>query len=143
MIPILPEMLDSVTPLYPKQEERVNDLSSGIFNSFLGIGLISGPIYGSLMASATSFQYTCDSVSFICLGFALSYFVLGDGYSAFKNSIRNLRNRDNLKDNVFIELSKWNREEFRSTMSSSDLDLETNTGSGKLLDGYDECLKKN
>lgn len=38
LIPSLPEMIDAVSPLYPGQEEQINDLSSGLFNMFLGIG---------------------------------------------------------------------------------------------------------
>ena len=37
MIPGLPEMVESSIPLYPPSQEReVNNLSSGIYNSFLG-----------------------------------------------------------------------------------------------------------
>jgi len=38
MIPGLPEMVESTIPLYPGQERRVNNLSAGIYNSFLGFG---------------------------------------------------------------------------------------------------------
>jgi len=38
IIPSLPEMVESMVPLYPGQERRVNDLASGVFNSMLGIG---------------------------------------------------------------------------------------------------------
>lgn len=38
MIPGLPEMVESTIPLYPGQEREINDLSSGIYNSFLGFG---------------------------------------------------------------------------------------------------------
>lgn len=38
MIPGLPEMVESAMPRFPGQERRVNDLSSGIFNAFLGFG---------------------------------------------------------------------------------------------------------
>ena len=38
VIPCLPEMTESVIDMYPDQEMRVNDLSSALFNSFLGIG---------------------------------------------------------------------------------------------------------
>ena len=39
LIPALPEMIDQALPLYPKQcEGKINDISSGLFNMFLGIG---------------------------------------------------------------------------------------------------------
>jgi hypothetical protein len=49
LVPSLPEMIDSAMIAFPDQEQKINDLSSAIFNSFLGIGQISGPLYGSLM----------------------------------------------------------------------------------------------
>lgn len=38
MIPGLPEMVESTLLLYPGQERDVNNLSAGIYNSFLGFG---------------------------------------------------------------------------------------------------------
>ena len=38
LIPGLPEMVDCSLPLYPGEEREVNDLSSGVFAAFLGIG---------------------------------------------------------------------------------------------------------
>lgn len=38
LIPSLPEMIDAALDKYPDHEYEVNDLSSAIFNSFLGIG---------------------------------------------------------------------------------------------------------
>lgn len=79
-------MIDSVIAFYPHDEHLVNDLSSGIFNCFLGIGQISGPIYGSLMTSAYNFRLTSDYVAFFCLGFSVLYFFAADGWNGFKYS---------------------------------------------------------
>ena len=38
LVPSLPEMIESALIRFPDQESQVNDLSSGIFNSFLGLG---------------------------------------------------------------------------------------------------------
>lgn len=38
MIPGLPEMVESTIPHFPGQVREVNDLSSGIYNAFLGFG---------------------------------------------------------------------------------------------------------
>ena len=38
IVPGLPEMVESMLPLYPGQEREVNETSSGIFNAFLGLG---------------------------------------------------------------------------------------------------------
>jgi len=37
-IPCLPEMVNVAVPYFPGQEERVNNLACGMFNSFLGGG---------------------------------------------------------------------------------------------------------
>lgn len=38
LVPSLPEMIESVIPLFPGKETQVNDLSAGLFNTFLGLG---------------------------------------------------------------------------------------------------------
>ena len=39
LVPSLPEMIDSVLPLYPESAEvEINNISSGMFNMFLGLG---------------------------------------------------------------------------------------------------------
>lgn len=51
LVPVLPEMINSVVNNKRGQEERINDLSAGVFNCFLGMGQICGPLYGSYMAT--------------------------------------------------------------------------------------------
>lgn len=38
LVPSLPEMIDAAMIYYPNNENEINDLSSGVFNCFLGIG---------------------------------------------------------------------------------------------------------
>ena len=39
LVPALPEMIESVLPEFPMEAETsINDVSSGLFNMFLGIG---------------------------------------------------------------------------------------------------------
>jgi len=39
LVPSLPEMIETVLPLYPEScESQINDISSGLFNMFLGLG---------------------------------------------------------------------------------------------------------
>ena len=38
LIPGLPEMVEGALVHFPGQEREVNNMSSGIFNSFLGLG---------------------------------------------------------------------------------------------------------
>ena len=84
MIPGLPEMVESSLPLYPGQETEVNNLSSGIFNSFLGFGQVLAPTYGSFVSEAVGFRLTADIVAITCLVFAVVYFAIAGGPEAFK-----------------------------------------------------------
>ena len=88
MIPGLPEMVESTLPLYPGQEREVNDLSSGLFNAFLGIGQVFAPFYGAFMVEAVGFRMTSDIVGVICMFFALTYFIVAGGTNAFKKTCR-------------------------------------------------------
>ena len=48
LVPSLPEMIETVIPLYPEScESQINDISSGLFNMFLGLGQIIGPLFGA------------------------------------------------------------------------------------------------
>ena len=76
-------MIDSAVLRFPDQETQINDLSAGIFNSILGLGQISGPIYGSLVTSYIGFRLCSESVAFVCLVFAFVYFTFGKGLDAF------------------------------------------------------------
>lgn len=48
LVPSLPEMIESVQGFYPQSAEfEINNISSGMFNMFLGLGQILGPMYGA------------------------------------------------------------------------------------------------
>lgn len=79
-------MIDVAIDEYPDEEFVINDLSSAIFNTFLGIGQIMGPLYGALMTHATSFSWTADVLGIFCLCFGVLYFFICNGPEAFKNS---------------------------------------------------------
>lgn len=84
LIPTLPEMIESVLPYYPESADaQINDLSSGIFNMFLGIGQVIGPLFGSYVTSHYGFRYCSDLVSVIRLVFAIMYYMFGEGTKAF------------------------------------------------------------
>ena len=38
LVPALPEMIEVALKTYPNSVGRINDVSSGIFNMFLGLG---------------------------------------------------------------------------------------------------------
>ena len=73
-------MIESALPLYPTQVAEVNDLASGLFNTFLGIGQVLGPLFGSLMTKYFGYRYCCDVVALICLVYAVAYYIICDGY---------------------------------------------------------------
>ena len=70
----LPEMVDSVIPHYPESIGQVNDISAGLFNMFLGIGQIIGPLYGAIMTKNFGFRICCDTLGLFCLIFSIIYF---------------------------------------------------------------------
>ena len=87
MIPSLPEMIESVVPHFPEDAEaEINNISSGMFNMFLGIGQIMGPMYGAIVTTKYDFRFCSDSVSMISLIFSIIYYIFGNGKEAFKLS---------------------------------------------------------
>lgn len=87
LVPSLPEMIETALPLYPAScESQINDISSGLFNMFLGLGQILGPMFGALITEKHGFQTCCDYVAIICLVFSVLYYVVCDGHGAFKKS---------------------------------------------------------
>ena len=103
MIPGLPEMVESTLPHFPGQETTVNDLSSGIFNAFLGFGQVLAPMYGSTSKKMLGFRLTCDIVALICLVFGVMYFFIGDGIEAFQTTVKNIKQLGD--DDNFVEVS--------------------------------------
>ena len=88
MIPGLPEMVESTIPEFPGQERDINNLSSGLYNSFLGFGQVLAPIYGSFVTDAVGFRKTADIAAMICFAFALAYFILAGGVEAFRETCK-------------------------------------------------------
>ena len=102
IVPGLPEMVEATIPQYPGQEREVNNLSSGIYNSFLGFGQVIAPAFGSFLTERIGFRLTSDSVAIICFVFAFLYFALAGGPEAFKNSFRTkkLQNSSDQENNI-------------------------------------------
>ena len=87
LIPSLPEMIECQLSRYPPSvHTQINDISSGMFNMFLGIGQISGPLFGAIVTEYYGFQNCCDSVSIICLTFSILYYITCDGKEAVRMS---------------------------------------------------------
>jgi MFS family permease len=61
MVPVIPEMINAGTKYYPTKIIELTDISAGVFNSFLGVGQVVGPIFGSYVTEATDFR-TCSEI---------------------------------------------------------------------------------
>jgi len=56
-MPSLPEMIDSIQPFYnTNMTTKINDMSSGLFNMFSGMGQICGPLYSAFMTKHFGFK---------------------------------------------------------------------------------------
>ena len=88
-IPTLPEMVESAGARFPGQEREVNNMSAGIFQSFLGMGFLIAPLYGSILHQLIGFRLLEDITATLNLAMAVIYFALGGGVAAFKSTYRN------------------------------------------------------
>lgn len=121
LIPGLPEMIESIKPKFPRSQERqVNDYSSGIFNSFLGIGQMLAPMYGSTVTEAVGFRKTADIVAIICFVFGIIYFLCGDGVEAFKTTCHNIKNKGQMNE-MHVEKSDTSSTKFTKLSDASTL----------------------
>lgn len=84
MVPVIPEMISAGTKYYPNKIIELTDISAGVFNSFLGVGQVIGPIFGSYVTQATDFRTCSDIVGYILFVYAVVYFVLGNGFVLIK-----------------------------------------------------------
>ena len=79
IIPIIPEMLDSVKGQYEGQQSELSDGFSGIFNMAGGIGQIFGPIMAGALEQKVGFNHTFDIFAGILLAFNITYILLCGG----------------------------------------------------------------
>jgi len=56
VIPALPEMSTVACNIYPDKKHEASDLSSGAFNSMLGLGQMLGPLYGSYVTALFDYK---------------------------------------------------------------------------------------
>ena len=73
----LPEMIDIIdlqySDLNEQQKSQAYDFSSGLFNTFLGLGQFFGPMYGSIATQLFGFRTCLDYVAFASLAIAILY----------------------------------------------------------------------
>lgn len=85
IIPIMPDMIESVEERYPTiDEQELHNNISGLFIAFQGIGETSGPIMGSVFESFYGFRLAQDYMGLIVLFFLILYFVFCGRLSLFK-----------------------------------------------------------
>jgi hypothetical protein len=69
----LPEMINQANIAFPGRPDEINDYCSGIFNSCLGIGQISGPLVGSYVTLSLGFRYTEDIAALVNFAYFVFY----------------------------------------------------------------------
>ena len=84
-IPVLPEMLDSITQVYPglRNSQEVNDVTAGFFNGFLGIGETAGPLLASVLVPSMGFRSACDGLALTLLVYTLLFFIFNGASDIF------------------------------------------------------------
>ena len=103
-IPALPEMVEEAITRFPGQEREVNNMSVGIFQSFLGIGFLISPLYGSILYQYIGFRLTEDITACLNLALAIMYFACAGGIQAFQTTYKNFKGPDqDLKKNESCE----------------------------------------
>jgi MFS family permease len=98
-------MIRSVEKDFDNSKGEVNDVASGIFNTALGVGQVSGPLIASFLTNKFGFRNTTDFISIYALGFCLSYFIFGNGVSAVKNIFKPKEELDTKVEAPLLELS--------------------------------------
>jgi MFS family permease len=83
LIPSLPEILVETELCLPGEmtdhwRDRMNDLASGMFNTFFALGNIFGPLLGNYSYVTIGFELTCEIIGLCLLIFAGIYFVVCD-----------------------------------------------------------------
>ena len=76
LILALPSMVESVIGQYPTQVGRVNNLSSGVFNTANGLGEVIGPLFGAWMYEKSGFRMTSDFTAMIAFLYALIFILV-------------------------------------------------------------------
>lgn len=78
-IPVIPEVLDSVTEQYRKENfasATLNDRVAGLNASFLGIGQMIAPLLGGSLVEGMGFKAATDTIGLLSLFVAAFYFSL-------------------------------------------------------------------
>lgn len=81
-------MVESVNGYYPTQTSRVNNLSSGIFNTANGLGEVIGPLFGAACYEQSGWRMTSDFTAIITFFYVFVFiFILTNGISSITNQL--------------------------------------------------------
>ena len=70
------EVIDRKFPgLTEVQKMPIYDMTSGLYNTILGVGQVIGPIYATSATSAGGFSLCCDGAAFGSLVLAVTYLI--------------------------------------------------------------------
>jgi MFS family permease len=86
MVLSLPETLKWANLFFPDDEDHNSNFCSGYFNSFLGVGQITAPLFSSLLTFSIGYRSMYDVAALINVVAGTLYFVGVNGCQAFKNS---------------------------------------------------------
>ena len=88
IIPIIPEMIDTVKDKYEGRNSELSDYFSAIFNMSGAIGLILGPTLAGLLNDEIGFRFSLDSISCTILLFNILYILICGGIGSIMRSFR-------------------------------------------------------
>jgi MFS family permease len=84
VIPIFPEMLHAIELKHPQlRGDELNNVSSGYFNSFLGVGEAIGPICASVLTHNFGFRSSEDILGSVILLYCILFFLLCGRFTIF------------------------------------------------------------
>ncbi len=102
-IPVIPEVVDSVyikTKIKEGRDEYIdgviNDKASGLYGTFLSIGLIAGPLSGSFVHTYKNFNSTCDVFAIAGLIYASIYLI----FNVLIDINKDAEEQDKLEENI-------------------------------------------
>ena len=87
-------MMLSTHLIYPDADlEHANNLLSGLFNCWFGIGQALGPLFGSVIYQTIGFRALCDITAGISVAVSILYFIFGEGCQAISQTCKNFSER--------------------------------------------------
>ena len=126
MVPAIPEMINAASELYPKRILEITDMSAGVLNCLLGIGMVVAPIFGSNMTKYYDFRNTSDIVGIALSTYAVIYFIFAGGIHLLRSGCKKeiKKEVDVVRDSPSRNLNIRNRL-FSNISHDDNFDLDT------------------